>query len=151
MSNQSFTSTIVVDKTPKEAFDAINNVRGWWSQQIDGGTGHLNDEFTYRRLDLHSCKMKLIEVVPNKKVVWLVLENYFNFTQDQSEWVGTKPTFEISEKNGKTEIKFTHEGLVPGHECYNICHDAWSFYIQKSLYNLIMTGKGEPNEREDYM
>jgi len=149
MSNQSFTTTIVVDKTPKEAFDAINNVRGWWSQQVDGGTQHLNDEFTYRRLDLHSCRMKLIEVVPNKKVVWLTLENNFNFTHDQSEWIGTKPIFEISEKDSKTEIRFTHEGLVPGHECYNICHDAWSFYIQKSLHNLIMTGKGEPNERED--
>ena len=30
--------------------------------------------------------MKLIEVVPNKKVVWLVLDNHFNFTEDQSEW-----------------------------------------------------------------
>ncbi|HEY9002493.1 MAG TPA: SRPBCC domain-containing protein [Mucilaginibacter sp.] len=149
MSNQSFTSTILVDKTPKEAFNAINNVRGWWSQQIDGSTEQLNDEFTYRRLDLHNCKMRLVEVVPNKKVVWLVLENYFNFTHDQSEWIGTKPTFEISEKDNKTEIRFTHEGLVPGHECYNICHDAWSFYIQKSLYDLIMTGKGQPNERED--
>lgn len=149
MSNQSFTSTILVDKSPKEAFDAINNVRGWWSEQVDGGTEHLNDEFNYRRLDLHSCKMKLTEVVPGKKISWSVLENYFNFTNDQSEWVGTKPTFDISEKDNKTEIRFTHEGLVPAHECYNICHDAWSFYIQKSLYNLIMTGKGEPNERED--
>lgn len=149
MSNQSFTSTIVVDKSPKEAFDAINNVRGWWSEQIDGGTEHLNDEFTYRRLDLHSCKMRLTEVVPDKKVSWLVLDNNFNFTHDQSEWIGTKPTFEISKKDNKTEIRFTHEGLVPGHECYNICHDAWSFYIQKSLHNLIMSGKGEPNERED--
>ncbi|MBV8389064.1 MAG: SRPBCC domain-containing protein [Mucilaginibacter sp.] len=149
MSNQSFTSAILVDKTPAEAFDAINNVRGWWSQQIDGGTEHLNDEFTYRRLDLHSCKMKLTEVVPNKKVAWLVLENYFNFTHDQQEWIGTIPTFEISEKDNKTEIRFTHQGLVPGHECYNICHDAWSFYIQKSLRDLITTGKGQPNERED--
>ena len=149
MSNESFTSTILVDKSPKEAFDAINNVRGWWSQQIDGSTEHLDDEFTYRRLDLHSCKMKLTEVVPGKKVSWLVLDNYFNFTHDQNEWIGTAPTFEISEKDNKTEIRFTHQGLVPGHECYNICHDAWSFYIQKSLHNLIMTGKGEPNERED--
>ena len=149
MSNQSFTSAILVDKSPKEAFDAINNVRGWWSQQIDGGTEHLNDEFTYRRLNLHSCKMKLTEVVPNKKVSWLVLENYFNFTQDQNEWIGTVPTFEISEKDNKTEIRFTHQGLVPGHECYDICHDAWSCYIQKSLHNLLTTGKDKPNARED--
>jgi len=149
MSSQDFTTTILVDQTPKEAFDGINNVRGWWSQQIDGGTEHPNDEFSYRRLDLHSCKIKLTEVVPNKKVVWQVLENYFNFTQDQTEWLGTHCIFEISEKDNKTEIRFTHQGLVPAHECYNICHDAWSFYIQKSLYDLITTGKGQPNERED--
>ncbi len=34
--------------------------------------------------------MKLIEVIPHKKVVWLVVENYFNFTEDKSEWKGYK-------------------------------------------------------------
>lgn len=149
MNNQDFTTTILVDKTPKEAFDAINNVRGWWSQQIDGGTEHLNDEFNYRRLNLHSCKIKLTEVVPNKKVTWLVLENHFNFTRKQSEWIKTMPTFDISEKGNQTEIRFTHRGLLPSHECYKICHDAWNFYIRESLHKLITTGKGEPNERED--
>jgi hypothetical protein len=48
--------------------------------------------------DLHKCTMKLIEVIPNKKVVWLVLDNYFSFTQDKTEWIGTKIEFEISRK-----------------------------------------------------
>jgi len=154
MKNKNFTTTLLVDQTPKEVFDSIRNVRGWWSgyysEEIKGDTEKLNDEFSFRAGDgVHYSKQKLVEVIPNKKVVWLTLENNFNFTHDQSEWIGTKPIFEISEKDSKTEIRFTHEGLVPGHECYNICHDAWSFYIQKSLHNLIMTGKGEPNERED--
>jgi hypothetical protein len=50
--------------------------------------------------------MKLTEVVPDKKVVWQVLSNYFNFTKDKSEWTGTKIIFEISEKNGKTQLHF---------------------------------------------
>jgi hypothetical protein len=143
-----FTATILVDQTPKEVFDAINNVRGWWSEQVEGITDKLNGEFDYHYQDVHICRMKVVEFVPGKKVVWLVLANYFNFIQDQSEWKNTKIVFEISEKDNKTQLQFTHVGLVPDYECFNICRDAWTNYIKHSLFNLITTGKGEPNPRE---
>lgn len=149
MQNQDFTTTILVDQSPKEVFDAINNVRGWWSEQIEGGTSKLNDEFIYQYKDVHVCKMKLEEVIPNKKVVWHVLNNHFNFIKDKSEWIGTKIIFEIAEQDGKTEFRFTHEGLVPQYECYQVCFDAWTSYIQGSLKNLINTGKGQPNTKEE--
>jgi hypothetical protein len=148
MTKSDFTTTLLVDQTPKEAFDAINNVRGWWSEEIEGSTGKLNDEFKYHFENIHSCKMKLIEVTPDKKVVWLVMENYFKFTQDKSEWIGTKISFEISEKDNKTQIRFTHHGLVPEYECFEICRDAWTSYIQNSLGSLISTGKGQPNGKD---
>ncbi|HEY1871854.1 MAG TPA: SRPBCC domain-containing protein [Chitinophagaceae bacterium] len=148
MKTSDFTTTILVDQTPEEAFDAINNVRGWWSENIEGETGKLNSEFTYRYKDVHRCKMKIIELIPSQKVVWLVTYNYFNFTQDESEWTGTKVIFGIAEKDGKTEIRFTHQGLVPEYECYEVCHDAWSDYIRNSLKNLITAGKGHPNPKE---
>ena len=147
MKTSDFTTTILVDQTPEVAFKAINNPRGWWAEDIEGGTEKLNDEFDYHYEDVHYCHMKLIEVIPNQKVVWLVIDNHFNFTKDKTEWVGTKVIFEISEKNGKTQIVFTHEGLVPSYECYDICHDAWTDYIQGSLHDLIMTGKGRPNPK----
>ncbi|MDB4924151.1 SRPBCC domain-containing protein [Mucilaginibacter sp.] len=145
MTTSGFTTTLLVDQTPKAVFDAINNVRGWWSEEIEGSTDKLNDEFTYHFEDVHNCKMKLIEVIPDKKVVWFVMDNYFKFTKDKSEWIGTKISFEISEKDHKTQIRFTHHGLVPEYECYDICRNAWSNYIQDSLRNLISTGKGLPN------
>ncbi|MDB5124149.1 MAG: Activator of Hsp90 ATPase 1-like protein [Mucilaginibacter sp.] len=148
MTTSDFTTTLLVNQTPKEAFNAINNVRGWWSEEIEGGTNKLNDEFKYHFEDIHSCKMKLIEVIPDKKVVWLVMENYFKFTQDKSEWIGTKISFEISEKDNKTQICFTHYGLVPEYECFEICRDAWTSYIQNSLGSLISTGKGQPNGKD---
>jgi len=149
MTTQDFNTTFSVDQTPGEVFNAVNNVRGWWSERIDGDTDQLNDEFTYQRWDLHKCTMKLIEVIPDKKVVWLVLDNYFSFTQDKSEWVDTKIEFDISEKDGKTQLHFTHRGLVPAYECYDICFDAWTSYIKGSLQNLITTGKGQPNPKEE--
>ncbi len=145
MNTPDFTTTILVDQTPAAAFNAINNVRGWWSEEIEGSTDKLNDEFTYHYEDVHRCKMKLTEVIPGKKVVWLVLDNYFKFTKDKSEWKGTKIIFDIAKKDNKTEIRFTHLGLVPQYECYGICRDAWTNYIQNSLRGLIATGKGQPN------
>jgi len=149
MTTPDFSTTFSVDQTPNAVFNAINNVRGWWSENIEGGTDKLNDEFTYQRKDLHKCTMKLIEVIPDKKVVWQVLDNYFNFTKDKTEWTGTKIEFEIFEKDNKMQVRFTHWGLVPAYECYDICFDAWSGYINHSLRSLITTGKGQPNPKEE--
>lgn len=92
--------------------------------------------------------MKLVELVPDKRVAWLVTDNNFSFTEDKTEWKGTKLVFEISRNANQTEIHFTHEGLVPTYECYNVCSDAWGTYIRGSLKSLIATGKGSPNPKE---
>lgn len=148
MKNQDFTTTIQVNQTPKEVFNAINNVRGWWSENIEGSTDQPDAEFLYHYKDMHISKMKFVEFIPGKKIVWHVLHNHFSFTEDKSELTDTNIIFEISEKDGKTQVRFTHEGLTPQHECYDICQDAWTSYIQESLKNLIETGKGEPNPKE---
>jgi hypothetical protein len=148
MTNQDFTTTFTVDQTPDEVFKAINNVRGWWSEEIEGTIDKLGAEFTYHYEDVHRCKMKITEFVPGKKVVWLVLDNYFNFTEDKTEWKGTKVIFEVSKKDDNTQLRFTHEGLVPEYECFNVCSNAWGTYINGSLRSLIETGKARPNEKE---
>jgi len=148
MSAQDFNTTLIVDQSPSEVFNAVTNVRGWWSEEIEGNTAKQHDEFDYHYEDIHRCKVKLTEVIPNQKIVWLVEDNYFKFTEDEKEWTGTNPTFEISEKEGKTALKFTHYGLVPDYECFEICKDSWTNYIQNSLKKLITTGKGQPNGKD---
>jgi len=148
MKGQNFATSFTVDQTPEEAFAAINNVRGWWSEEIEGSTDKLGAEWTYRYKDVHVCKMKITELIPGKKVVWHVLDNHFNFTQDKTEWTGTQVTFEISKNANKTEIHFTHLGLVPEYECFDICSNAWGSYVNGSLRSLIATGKGKPNAKE---
>ena len=148
MKNQNLTTAITVDQTPEEAFAAINNVRGWWSGDIEGGTDKLGEVFTYRYEDVHFSKQKITEFIPGKKVVWLVLDSYLSFIEDKTEWNGTKVTFEIAKKGDKTEVRFTHIGLVPDHECYGACSNAWGSYINGNLRSLITTGKGQPNAKE---
>ena len=138
-----FSTIILVNQTPKEVFNAINNVSAWWQGEVKGSTAKLNDEFTYLMKEFHFSKQKLVEVIPDKKVVWLVTESKLNFIKKKSEWTSTKIIFEISEINNKTHLCFTHLGLIPEIECYGGCSGAWGQLIQKSLFSLITKGKGK--------
>jgi hypothetical protein len=145
MKNPGFTTALSVDQTPEEAFAAINNVRGWWSGEIEGSAGKLGDEFIYRYKDVHRSKQKITEFIPGKKVVWHVLDSQLSFVEDKSEWNGTNIVFEISRKDGKTEVRFTHVGLVPQYECFGSCSNAWGTLVNGNLRKLITTGKGQPD------
>jgi len=59
--------------------------------------------------------------------------------------VDTTIRFDLSPVDGGTELTFTHVGLVPSYECYDVCFDAWGFYIRTSLDELIRTGVGRPH------
>lgn len=148
MSEQDYTTSFTVDQSPEELFAAVNNVRGWWSEEIEGDTDRLGAEFEFHYRDLHRTTQKITELVPGKKVVWHVVESQINFVRDKAEWKGTDIVFEIGRKGERTELRFTHVGLVPAIECYGECTEGWGFYINGSLYRLITTGKGEPNPKE---
>jgi len=145
MTNQNFTTTILVEQTPAEVFNAINKPQAWWSDSITGSPDKLNEEWNYNFGDNHITKLKTIELTQNEKVVWLVLENHFKNAKDQSEWVGNKIVFEISKVDDKTKVTFTQIGLVPTCDCYKSCDWAWTGFVQKSLYSLIKTGNGQLN------
>ena len=144
MNAHSYTTTIVVDATPERIFNAINDVRGWWSHDIEGNTDQTGEEFTFRGRDIHYSKIKVTELVPGQKIEWLVLDNYMNFIQDQSEWKDTRILFEISQDSDRAKVRFSHIGLVPAYECFDVCSNAWAFFIHDSLRNLITTGEGQP-------
>ena len=146
MTTSDFTTSFAVDQTPQQVFDAVSDVRGWWSGEIDGRTDTLGAAFTYRYEDLHRSTQKITELVLGKKVVWHVVDADINFVKDTKEWNGTDVVFEIAKKGGKTELTFTHVGLAPRIECYGKCAGAWGFYIN-DLRSLITTGKGDPNEK----
>ena len=138
-----FKTTITVNAPAEHVYNAINNVSKWWHGEVKGSTGKLDDEFTYRWQDIHYSKQRVIELVPFEKIVWLVTESSLNFTNDKSEWTGTKLIFEISAAGNNTTVSLTHQGLVPEVECYDACSNGWNMLIQQSLLSFITTGKGK--------
>lgn len=142
MNSHNFTSTFTVDQSPEEAYSAINNVRGWWTGDVEGSTDKLGDEFTYRYGDVHYSKQEVTELVPGRRIVWRVVDAHLNGPDDPSEWKGTEVTFEISRVDEQTEVRFAHLGLVPEFQCFESCSSAWGFYVNGSLRRLITTGEG---------
>ena len=149
MEKQDYHTSITVDTTARETFESINNVTKWWTENLEGSSQKPGDEFTVRFGDVHYSRQKLVEVIPDKKVVWLVIDSKLNFIEDKQEWTNTKISFEISTQNDKTKIHFTHIGLVPEIVCFDACSNAWSQYILQSLLSLITTGNGQPEKKEN--
>ena len=102
MTEQNYTTSFTVDQTPEEVFAALANPRAWWSEDIDGETDKLGAIFYYHFKDIHRGTFKVSELVPGRKVVWHVLQNYFNFVKDTTEWTGTDIVFEIAPADGAT-------------------------------------------------
>jgi uncharacterized protein YndB with AHSA1/START domain len=139
------TYTFTVDRSPAEAFAAICDVRAWWSGDVQGRTDELGAEWSYRVPDIHFSAFRITELVPGRSVAWLVTDSWLSFTEDQQEWTGTTVRFDLTPGAAGTEVRFTHEGLVPEVECYGVCRIAWGEYVLGSLQELILSGAGRPD------
>lgn len=148
MTHDNYTTSFVVPQTPEAVFEAVNDVRGWWSEDVTGDTDRAGSTFHYRFRDIHRAEIRITDLVPGKRVAWHVVRNHFNFTEDKSEWTGTDIVFDIEPVDGGTRLRFTHIGLVPDYECFEVCSNGWGTYIAGSLKALITTGTGNPNKGE---
>lgn len=142
MENKNYTTVIVVEKSPRDIFNCIKEIPKWWSKDFEGCSANLNDEFVICHPGAHYSKQKLIEVIPDKKIIWLVTESKLSWLQrDMSEWTNTKIIFEITAQNDKSILQFTHEGLVPEKECFERCSQGWNMVIKDLLFNFITDDK----------
>jgi hypothetical protein len=148
MEKHYFSLMLQTNQSPEKVFRSIQDIQGWWSENFQGNTNKINDEFEVRFADIHYSRQRVIDYVKDKKITWLVTDSQLNFTQQKNEWTGTEINFEISQKGPLTQIRFDHLGLVPAIECYNACSDAWSSYLKDSLLKLIDENKGQPWQKE---
>ncbi len=140
--NKNFTTTIELSKPAKDVFNSICGVSNWWSRDFEGDSSKLNDEFIIHHPHRHYSKQKLVEIIPDKKIVWLVVDSLLYWLEkDKHEWTNTRMIFEITENGDKTALQFTHEGLIPDKECYAMCEQGWMMVIRNRLFGFIEDGE----------
>ena len=146
MKKQDYSASILVRATANKAVQSINNVAAWWTENIEGSSEKLNDVFTIHFGEAF-VTMKIVESVPDKKVVWNVTDCHLHWLADKKEWKNTQIVFEISAEGDSTRIQFTHVGLAPEVECYDDCVKGWDQYFKGSLAKLINESKGLPQRK----
>jgi hypothetical protein len=148
MENQNYNATFTVSQSANKVFESINTVTKWWTENLEGSSEKLNDEFKLLWGGDNFVNIKIIESVPFNKIVWHVTDCYLEWLKDKHEWTNTKMSFEISTIDNSTQLHFTHIGLVPEVECYNDCVKGWDQYVKGSLLKLIEEGEGQPQKRK---
>lgn len=149
------TATMTIDRTPEQVFEAITNVRGWWSENLIGHSAALHDEFVFTddseyagqtaraKKGLRFARFQITEFVPGRRVVWHVVD--CDFCDGPDEWTDTDVSFDLTTDTQSTTLRFTHEGLTAAESaCFEACSRAWAFFITESLPQLLSTGVGQP-------
>lgn len=134
MKKESFSYSFVTSKPATEVFRILLDVKRWWSglyeETIDGKSQKTGDEFTFKAGGgVHYSKQKLVELIPDQKIEWLVTESVLSFLKHRGEWNDSMIRFELAADGKNTRVTFTHEGLVPQIECYDSCASAWTNYL----------------------
>jgi len=136
MKDKDFTYSFSSSKSSEEIFRLLLQIPQWWTgfyeETIKGKSERTGDEFSFAAGGgAHYSEQKLVELIPNKKLVWLVTDSNLSFLKDTAEWNGTKIGFDIAAGDSKTLVTFSHRGLVPQIECYEACSSAWAQYMQR--------------------
>lgn len=134
MHKEDFVYRFTSSQTPEAVFPVLLDVRSWWvgiyGETITGESLQLNDSFSFEAGGgMHFSRQQLVEIIPAKRIVWLVTDSHLSFLSDASEWTNTRISFDIDNEGDKTMITFTHTGLTPGIECYDQCSAGWTSYL----------------------
>jgi hypothetical protein len=143
MQPKDYQNSIAADVTPREAYEGIKDVRGWWAKKVEGRTLQRWDVFTVR-FGSTFVTFEIMEDIPEKKIVWDVRDCNLHWIKNRKEWNGTRLIFEIKPVKGGTKVTMTHVGLVPGVECYDDCEAGWNEHFGESLVSFLTQRVGMP-------
>ena len=145
MEHKDYTISITIATNPTIIYSALTTgVAKWWGgKDLSGNTKSLNDEFIIHHPGAHYSKKRVIDLIPGKKVVWLVAESKLSWLKNnKEEWTNTKMVFEFMEEGDCSVLRFTHEGLVAEMECFEMCtKSGWEIVINDWLFHFVTEGK----------
>ena len=116
---------VFIKSSPDKIYEAITTQKGiacWWSVHNNakpetGSVYRISFGGDYYK------EIQVIELVPNKKVVWKIL-------QATPEWLNTIVTFDISLGKNKTELRFNHSGWKAYNDMFDECNHHWGLFLQ---------------------
>jgi hypothetical protein len=146
MAGQDYTSSITANISAIEATSRINRVADWWTAKVTGPSSKSGDSFNINWGETW-LDIRVVELEPGQRVVWLVTDCHLGFINDKEEWKDTQIVFDISSNGSQATVKMTHVGLTPNVECYGVCETGWNFYVLESLENLLKENRGFPDMR----
>jgi uncharacterized protein YndB with AHSA1/START domain len=133
-----------INASKEKVFEAISTIKGlsgWWTVRTSGSDA-LGGILQFQFGEMEGPQMKVIELKPNEKVSWECVKSPFN-------WDGNIFTFSLDENDGKTRVRFSHDGWTEQDDFYAGCSFSWGRYME-SLRQLCQTGKGEAFGSEGY-
>ena|SRR5688572_22694606 len=132
---------LAIKATPEKIYKAITTQKelaNWWTKDTIAApeVGFVN-VFIFGKF---RNEMKVTELAHNKKVEWECINSI-------PEWIGTRISFELQEKDNHTLLRFTHGGWKEVTDTFAGCNYDWAISI-KSLKSLCETGNGTPYQNK---
>ena len=110
----------------------------WWTNDTRGEAGFGG--LVQFRFPLGGFDMKVVELDPDKRVLWHVVDG-------PEEWIGTKISWELRQEADYTLVLFKHQGWKEPVEFMHHCSTKWAVFLM-SLKSLLETGKGAPSPND---
>jgi uncharacterized protein YndB with AHSA1/START domain len=146
LGKDNFQHETIVTSPIEKVFQSISNeIPLWWTELLEGVSNTLNETFTVRFGSSVFKTMQVVELVPNRRISWLVTDTLIDIPElkNKREWLNTTIVWELRAENTATVIQVTHMGLNQDIECYGICSTGWRQFCD-SLKLYLETGTGLP-------
>ena len=133
-----------IQASPEKLYTALTETAGlksWWSEHssIEPKEGSLASVSFYN--NAVTFKLRIAELVPNKKIVWAV-------EGGPPDWADTKIIWTLAENKGQTILHLAHRGFASTEGNFAAVNYNWGWYVT-SLKFYLEKGKGMPHTDAD--
>jgi len=85
MKKQDFNSSITAHISAGEAVKMVSNIPAWWGVSFSGSSEKQNDKFVIKMGGDSFFDFIVTELIPNKRIVWLVNDCNMPWYSDKKE------------------------------------------------------------------